>query len=100
MIVQSSPTGEPHFMIRQVDHARMAGQFAEAFGNDQFARLDPRELMVFVTAHHDEGWAEYDGRPVRDPGSGLPYTFFETPRAYLTHIHQRSPDFNERHHPL
>ncbi len=100
MIIQSSPTGQPHLVIRQVDHARLAGQFAAAFGNDTFAPLEPKALMEFVTAHHDEGWIELDAKAPRDPETNLPYQFSETPRAWVVPVHARSPEFNERHHPF
>jgi Protein of unknown function (DUF3891) len=100
MIIQSSHSGQVRFVIRQVDHARLSGRLAEAFGNDTFAPLEPREQMVFVTAHHDEGWAELDAAAPRDPHTDLPYQFTETPRALVAPVHARSPEFNERHHPF
>lgn len=98
MIIQASRSGQARFIIRQVDHARLSGQLAEAFGNDTFAALEPQALMVFVTTHHDEGWAELDAAPARDPQTSLPYQFFETPRPLVVPAHARSPEFNERHH--
>src|SRR5262245_57194448 len=100
MIIQSARAGQLRFVIRQVDHARLSGQLAEAFGNDTFSALEPRSLMTFVTSHHDEGWTELDAAPARDPQTGLPYQFFETPRPLVVPAHARSPDFNERHHPF
>ncbi len=100
MIIQSTRSDQPHFVIRQVDHARLAGQFAAAFGNDTFAPLEPKALMEFVTAHHDEGWTELDAKPPRDPATNLPYQFTETPRPLVVPVHARSPEFNERHHPF
>jgi hypothetical protein len=100
MIIQSSRTGQVRFVIRQVDHARLSGRFAEAFGNDTFAPLDPKTLMEFVSAHHDEGWVELDAAPPRDPQTGLPYQFFETPRKLVVPVHAQSPEFNEQHHPF
>jgi hypothetical protein len=100
MIIQSTRSDQPHFVICQADHARLAGQFAAAFGNDTFAPLEPRALMEFVTAHHDEGWAELDANPPCDPATNLPFQFFETPRPLVVPVHARSPEFNERHHPF
>ena len=98
MIIQSAREGQARFVIRQVDHARLAGQFAAAFGNDTFAPLEPKTLMEFVTSHHDEGWLPADDSPQRDPDTNLPYQFIETPRALVVPVHARSPEFNERHH--
>jgi hypothetical protein len=100
MIIQASHSGAARFVITQVDHARLAGQMAESFGNDTFAPLEPREWMVYVTAHHDEGWAALDAQGLRDPQTDLPYQFFETPRALVAPVHARSPELNEREHPF
>ncbi|PJF48212.1 MAG: DUF3891 family protein [Chloroflexi bacterium] len=100
MIVQSAPPGSPHFVITQVDHARFSGQFARAFGNRQFAAPQPRELMTYVTAHHDEGWAAVDAAPKHDPRTGLPYHLTQTPMPDLLRTGAGSPDFNQRRHPF
>jgi len=100
VIVQSAPPGSPHFVITQVDHARLSGQFACAFGNPQFAPLHPRELMEFVVAHHDEGWAEVDANPKHDPRTGLPYHLTQTPMPDLLKTGAGSPAFNQRKHPF
>lgn len=100
MIIQTAPDGQPCFVIRQMDHARMAGQLAQAFGNAQFAPPEPRELMEYVVAHHDEGWAELEALAKQDPATGLPYHLTQTPLADLVGTGAGSPDFNERHHPL
>lgn len=100
MIIQTAPDGQPRFVIRQIDHARMSGQLARAFGNERFASPEPREPMEFVVAHHDEGWAELDALAKQDPATGLPYHLTQTPLADLVGTGAGSPDFNERHHPL
>ncbi|UCH26731.1 MAG: DUF3891 family protein [Trueperaceae bacterium] len=100
MIVQTAEPGNAHFVIRQSDHASCAGQLAAAFGNDRFVPLYPRELMEFVTRHHDEGWDEVDAAALQDPNTGLPYHLTETPTDALLATGSRSPDFNERHHPF
>lgn len=99
MIVQSAPAGKPHFVILQTDHARMSGQFAAAFGNEQFAALAPRQAMEFVSGHHDEGWAELDSRVLQDPETGLPYNLVKTPLPELVRTGSGSPDYNEAYHP-
>jgi len=98
MIIQASRSGPARFVIRQIDHAQLAGQFAQAFGNDTFAALEPKALMEFVTTHHDQGWEALDATPARDRQTGLPYQFTEMPRPLVVPAHARSPEFNERHH--
>lgn len=98
MIIQ--PSSPQAFVIEQIDHARMAGQLAAAFGNAEFAPLVPRGPLEFVIGHHDEGWLELDAQAKRDPKTGLPYNLTQTPLADLVATGPRSPNFNERHHPL
>lgn len=100
MIIQTAPPNHPHFVILQTDHARMAGQFAQAFGNDEFDSLHPKALMEFVVKHHDEGWVETDTAVLRDPTTHLPYHLTQTPLPELLKTAARSPEFNEKHHPF
>lgn len=100
MIVQSAAANQPHFVIEQADHARMAGQLAAAFGNETFAQPVPRDLLIYIVAHHDEGWQAIDARCEQSPTTGLPHHLTQTPLAYLLQTSQGSPDFNEAHHPF
>jgi hypothetical protein len=100
MIIQTAPEGAPRLAVMMHEHTALCGQFARAFGNDTFESLDPLDPMIYVIAHHDAGWAEFDRGPVTDPGTGLPYNLIETPAQYITATSQQSPDFNERHHPF
>lgn len=99
MIIQTAPAGTPRLAIMMYEHTALCGQFARAFGNDQFEPLAPLDLMVYVIAHHDAGWAEFDRDPVTDEKTGLPYNLIETPARYITVTSRLSPDFNERQHP-
>jgi hypothetical protein len=45
------------------DHARLAAEFAEHWGNDVFARPEPREHVLRGIATHDDGWAARDAFP-------------------------------------
>jgi hypothetical protein len=98
MIVQTAPEGEPHFIITQVDHARMSGQFAAAWGNDTFAALIPREPMEFMVAHHDEGWLKVDDAWLFNESTRLPYHLTETPLPEYIKTGAGSPEFNQAHH--
>ncbi|MCP4139123.1 MAG: DUF3891 family protein [Chloroflexi bacterium] len=98
MIVQSTIDGNPHFVIEQIDHSRMTGRVAAAFGNEQFSAPTPNDLMVSVTAHHDEGWAAIDGLYEQSPETGLPHHLTGTPLPYLVKSSKASPDFNEKNH--
>jgi hypothetical protein len=100
MIIQTAPQGKPHLAIMMHEHTALSGQFARAFGNDRFEPAEPRELMVYVTMHHDAGWAEFDRDPATDRATGLPYNLVETPAEYITVTSRLSPEFNQRQHPF
>lgn len=99
MIVQSAPDGATRFVIRMTEHTAFAGKMARAFGNDRFEPLSPREEMLFVVEHHDQGWVSFDADPAIDPETGLPYHLTNTPREVAIETGDRSADFNEAHHP-
>jgi hypothetical protein len=99
MIIQTAPAGEPRLAVMMHEHTALAGQFARAFGNARFEPIEPADLMVYVIAHHDEGWAAFDRNPSVDEDTGLPHNLVETPTASITETSRRSPDFNERRHP-
>jgi hypothetical protein len=51
------------WLITHPDHARLAGNFAEAWGNERFRRPEPRERVLYGIASHDDGWAARDAHP-------------------------------------
>ncbi|HEY9247939.1 MAG TPA: DUF3891 family protein [Rariglobus sp.] len=62
MIRQETPT---HWLlVTHADHARVAGQFADAWGNDRFARPEPYASIRHAVYHHDDGWIGRDALPV------------------------------------
>ncbi|WP_420630136.1 DUF3891 family protein [Candidatus Leptofilum sp.] len=99
MIIQTAPTGHPHLVIFQTDHAQTSGQIAAAFGNEAFASPSPYEPMVYVATHHDAGWQPIDARVEMDVKTGLPYHLTQTPLPYLLQTSAGSPEFNAAHHP-
>jgi hypothetical protein len=99
MIIQTSPSGMPRLAVTMYEHNALCLQFAKAFGNDRFERLEPFDLMVFVVSNHDAGWLDYDRDPGIDSATGLPYNLVNTPPASIITTSRLSPDFNERQHP-
>jgi hypothetical protein len=61
MLRMKSETG--WWLITHPDHARLAGAFAEAWGNTQFRRPEPRARVLYGIASHDDGWAARDAHP-------------------------------------
>src|SRR4029077_10216272 len=51
------------WLVTHPDHARLAGDFAERWGNDVFLPPEPREHVLRGIARHDDGWAARDSVP-------------------------------------
>jgi hypothetical protein len=51
------------WLVTHPDHARLAGAFAERWGNDRFLRPEPRAHILKGIACHDDGWATRDAAP-------------------------------------
>lgn len=98
MMVQNARPGEAHFVCTMREHNDLCGQFARAFGNDQFERLDPFEEMVYVVSHHDYGWDEFDTNPTVDPKTRMPAGIGAAPADMTIEANRRSPQYNEARH--
>lgn len=61
MLRMESETG--WWLITHPDHARLAGAFASAWGNEQFRRPEPRARVLHGISTHDDGWAARDAHP-------------------------------------
>jgi hypothetical protein len=51
------------WMVTHPDHARLAGAFAEHWGNARFVPPEPRAHVLKGIARHDDGWATRDAAP-------------------------------------
>jgi hypothetical protein len=51
------------WLVTHVDHAHLAGAFAEKWGNDLFLAPEPREHVLRGVTAHDDGWAARDQQP-------------------------------------
>jgi len=51
------------WLITHPDHARLAGDFAAAWGNAEFRKPEPRARVLHGIASHDDGWAARDAHP-------------------------------------
>jgi Protein of unknown function (DUF3891) len=61
MLRLESETG--WWLVTHVDHAHLAGAFAEQWGNDLFLAPEPRARVLRGVAAHDDGWAPRDQQP-------------------------------------
>jgi Protein of unknown function (DUF3891) len=51
------------WLVTHPDHARLAGAFAEKWGNDKFLPPEPRAHVLKGIARHDDGWTARDAAP-------------------------------------
>jgi hypothetical protein len=51
------------WLVTHVDHAHLAGAFAEKWGNSLFPSPEPRAQVLRGVASHDDGWAARDQQP-------------------------------------
>ena len=51
------------WLVTHPDHARLAGAFAERWGNELFLPPEPRDQVLKGIACHDDGWAVRDAAP-------------------------------------
>ncbi len=51
------------WLVTHPAHARLAGDFAAAWGNAQFRKPQPRARVIKGIASHDDGWAARDAQP-------------------------------------
>lgn len=78
-------------LIHQTEHARLCGQFATEWGNDEFDRPEPFDDVLLASKHHDDGWAQIDAElPLND--RGLPMHFLEVALDQHREIYGRSFD--------
>jgi hypothetical protein len=87
MIVQDQ--GNQLVLIRQTDHAMLAGFLARHWGNETFRRPEPFGSFCLAAAEHDNGWTEWEMRPEVDPVSFAPYSFVSIPTAEHMELYRR-----------
>src|ERR1700687_3276827 len=51
------------WLVTHPDHARLAGAFAEHWGNERFLPPQPRTHVLRGIACHDDGWSQRDAAP-------------------------------------
>ena len=62
------------WLVTHVDHAELAGRFAERWGNARFLPPEPRADVLTGIARHDDGWRGRDACPPVTR-AGLPGAF-------------------------
>ena len=67
--------------ISQPAHAWLSGRLARVWGNNRFARPEPREEVCAAAALHDVGWLDWEAAPTLDRGTGRPHDFRAVPKS-------------------
>jgi Protein of unknown function (DUF3891) len=67
-------TSNDWMLVTHPDHARLAGEIADAWGNTRFARPEPYPCIAYAVYHHDDGWLARDAAPTLTP-AGVPEAF-------------------------
>ncbi len=62
-------------LVQQVEHGRVAGELAAAWGNDTFAAPTPLGPVRTAAARHDDGWRAWDARVLFDEAERRPLHF-------------------------
>ena len=62
-------------LVQQVEHGRVAGELAAAWGNGTFTAPTPLRSVRTAAARHDEGWRAWDARVLFDEAERRPLHF-------------------------
>jgi hypothetical protein len=85
------PAGDDFLLITQNDHAIVARQLAEHFGNSKFERPLPGSPALLAIGLHDAGWPLHDDEPTLNDRM-QPLDVFETPRTIALPVWTLSAD--------
>jgi hypothetical protein len=90
ILVEEKSDREPQLLlIRQTDHAFLAGFLAREWGNEQFNKPEPNGSFCLAVAEHDNGWSDWELLSELDPKTHLPYSFMSIPTAMHIAIYQK-----------
>ena len=87
MIVQDQD--DQLVVIRQTDHAMLAGFLARHWGNAMFQRPEPFASFCLAAAEHDNGWTEWEMQPEVDAVTFTPYSYVSIPTPEHMELYQR-----------
>jgi hypothetical protein len=90
ILVEEKGERDPQLLvIRQTDHAFLAGFFAREWGNDHFSKPQPNPSFTLAVSEHDNGWGEWELQPELDPRTHMPYSFMSIPTAIHIALYQK-----------
>lgn len=77
-----------YHIVAQNEHAAMAGQFADSWGNEHFDNPKPTAAMSAAGYIHDNGWSRWDLYPHLGE-DGKPINLFEVPTKKWVKFYER-----------
>jgi hypothetical protein len=77
MLYREDPAGL--IVIGQPAHAWVAGQLAQAWGNEHVGAVAPWEEVCLAAEQHDLAHALWERAPTLNPQTGRPYSFLDMP---------------------
>ena len=66
-------------LIKQSDHAALAGEIMRAWRRDGLASSPRRDIILLATRRHDDGWIEQDQSPLLSDVSGEALDYLHAP---------------------
>lgn len=75
MIRRKSQSG--WILFTQNDHAKLAGDIMNFWGNDRFSSIKPFEKVIHAINNHDSGWINWDNKPKISTQNHYPVNFME-----------------------
>lgn len=85
-------------VVLQVDHQEQCRLAAGAWGNEEFARLEPWGPAEIAAAVHDEGWRAWEAMPQID-ADGRPMDFPDVAREEHVQLYEAGITKAEEHGP-
>jgi hypothetical protein len=90
ILVEERGQRDPQLLvIRQTDHAFLAGFFAREWGNNRFAKPQPNASFCLAVAEHDNGWTDWELQPQLDGKTHLPFSFMSIPTVAHIAVYQK-----------
>jgi len=90
ILVEEKGERDPQLLvIRQTDHAFLAGFLAREWGNEKFRKPQPHGPFCLAVAEHENGWSEWELQPSLDAKTHLPFTFLSIPTAAHIALYQK-----------
>jgi hypothetical protein len=72
-------TREHLLLIAQTDHAALAERIMRAWRRDGLPDAPRRDVILYATRRHDDGWIEHDRAPLVDAASGQLLDYVHAP---------------------